>query len=77
MRARWHIAQPHLRGCHIPTVGLVHPRAGAWASDATPLVSFCEATLKLVVLALLSPFLSSKWTVVRVVVKRPSTSRIL
>lgn len=77
MRMRWRIAQPHLRGRHISTVGLLHLRAGAWTSGATPLVSFCEASLKLVVLALLSPFLSSKWTIVRVLVRRPSTSRVL
>lgn len=77
MRERWHIAQPHLRGHHISTAGLVHLRAGAWTSGATPLASFCEASLKLVVLALLSPFLSSKWTIVRVLVRRPSTSWIL
>lgn len=66
MRERWHIAQPHLRGRHIATVGLEHLGAGAWTSGATPLASFCGASLKLVVLALLSPFLSPKWTIVRV-----------
>ena len=76
MRERY-IAQPHLRGHHISSVGLVHLRGGARTSGATPLASFCEGSLKLGGLASLNPPLSSNWPIIRVLARRPSTSQIL